>query len=240
MPNSFFRFKQFTIHQQQAGLKVSTDSCLFGAWCARQLQEMNQQPGTILDIGTGTGLLLLMLSQQSTAKLEGVELDQPSFEQAVENIEQSAWQNRIRLFHQDIRTFDPGKTYDFIVSNPPFYEGSLRSGTQQRNVALHDEGLRLEELLGAVHRLLSASGSFAVLLPFQRAGECIRKAAAHQLYLTQRLDVRQTPKHDFFRSLLLFSTAEQPLNSEGMTIKTEADAYSPEFIELLKDYYLYL
>lgn len=240
MPNSFFRFKQFTIHQQQAGLKVSTDSCLFGAWCARQLQEMNQQPETILDIGTGTGLLLLMLAQQSTAMLEGVELDQPSFEQAVENIEQSAWQNRIRLFHQDIRTFDPGKTYDFIVSNPPFYEGSLRSGTQQRNVALHDEGLRLEELLGAVHRLLSASGSFAVLLPFQRAGECIRKASAHQLHLSQRLDVRQTPKHDFFRSLLLFSTAEQLLSKDELTIKTEADAYSPEFVELLKDYYLHL
>lgn len=240
MPNSFFRFKQFTIHQQKAGLKVSTDSCLFGAWCAHQLQGMKPQPQAILDIGTGTGLLLLMLAQSSSALIEGVELDQASFEQSVENIQQSDWHQRIRVFHEDIRGFSPGKTYDFIVSNPPFYEGSLRSEKQQRNLALHDEGLRLEELLMAARNLLSASGSFAVLLPFYRADQFAEMAIHHHLHLQHRLDVRQTPAHGFFRSLMLFSTAEQNLTRGEMTIKTDADMYSQEFTVLLKEYYLYL
>jgi tRNA1Val (adenine37-N6)-methyltransferase len=240
MPNSYFRFKEFTIHQQQAGMKVSTDSCLFGAWCAQELRSMDPVPATILDIGTGTGLLLLMLAQQSMARLEGVELDLPSFEQAVENIRLSKWNDRIQLYNQDIRSFRSEIQYDLIVSNPPFYESSLKSENIQRNRALHDVGLKLDELLECVEYLLKPTGFFAVLLPFQRAEPFIQMAVNSKLYLYRRMDVRQTPMHKQFRSMLLFSKKAKDLLQQEITIKDEKQHYTNDFANLLRDYYLYL
>lgn len=240
MPNNYFQFKQFTIQQEKAALKVSTDSCLFGAWVSHLLQTTNNKPQTILDIGSGTGLLMLMLAQKSTALVDGIEIDQPSFEQAKENIAASPWCDRLNLFYGDVQEFPFNKKYDFIITNPPFYEGDLKSAHQHKNIAKHDAGLKLEELMEVIDKNLSGRGGFAVLLPFHRMEAMLAIAAEKSFYCNSYVNVRQTPRHNFFRSMILFSRVNTQISSEDLVIKDAGGNYSPAFIELLKNYYLYL
>src|SRR5450631_830225 len=123
MPNSYFRFKQFVIQQDRSTMKVCTDSCVLGAWTALQLGQVK----TILDIGTGTGLLALMLAQKSEGLIDAVESDPESAGQARENIGQSSWSDRIRVVEKDARDYLNETHYDFIITNPPFFESDLRS-----------------------------------------------------------------------------------------------------------------
>lgn len=247
MPNTYFQFKQFIVHQELAALKVSTDSCLFGAWAAQYVKsKLYDVRGemydvrNMLDIGAGTGLLMLMLAQQCEAQIDGVELDELSSQQAQQNILLSPWESRLRLFYTDIRLFQPGQQYDFIISNPPFYEGDLRSASETKNKAKHDTGLKLDELLQEVNRLLATDGSFAVLLPYHRAESFINNAAAINLYLNQQLLVRQSTVHSFFRAQLIFSRKQSELVKEELSVKDASGQYTSDFIKLLKDYYLHL
>lgn len=253
MPNSYFQFKQFTIQQEKAALKVSTDSCLFGAWAAEEVRSRNYEvrspanslaihhsPLTILDIGAGTGLLMLMLAQKCDALIDGIEIDEPSFQQAKENIEVSPWKERLQLFHADVKQFSFSKKYDLVISNPPFYEGDLKSGAANRNVAMHDQGLKLDELVQVVDLNLTEDGRFAVLLPYARAERMIELAKAVNLQLQTHVQVKQTVKHSYFRSILLFNRRDMGPVIEELAIKDESNQYTNEFIGLLKDYYLYL
>ena len=253
MPNSYFQFKQFTIQQEKAALKVSTDSCLFGAWIAEEVRNKKYEvrsgfntltthysPLTILDIGAGTGLLMLMLAQKSEALIDGIEIDEPSYQQATQNIEASPWKERLNLFHADVKQFNFSKKYDLIISNPPFYEGDLKSVAANRNVAMHDEGLKLDELIGIVDNNLTENGRFAVLLPFTRAERMIEKGKLTELHLLKHVQVKQTVKHGYFRSILLFSRREKQPIVDDFSIKDENNQYTNEFVNLLKDYYLYL
>jgi tRNA1Val (adenine37-N6)-methyltransferase len=246
MPNNYFQFKQFTVQQEKAALKVSTDSCLFGAWIADELRSAanslttHHSPLTILDIGVGTGLLMLMLALKCEALIDGIEIDEPSYQQAKENVEASPWKNRLQLFHGDVKQFNFSKKYDLIISNPPFYEGDLKSGATNRNVAMHDEGLKLDELVQVVDSNLTEDGSFAVLLPNVRAEQMIELARAINLHLKIHVQVKQSVAHGYFRSMLLFSRKKTEPISEELAIKDESNQYTNEFVGLLKDYYLYL
>lgn len=118
MPNTYFQFKQFRIDQDQTAMKVTTEACILGAWVDEQIP-----PQTVLDIGTGTGLLALMLAQKfPQAEIDAVEIDQGAFTQAHANFHSSPWPERLQVFHQRIQDFDPGKKYDLIISNPPFFK----------------------------------------------------------------------------------------------------------------------
>jgi tRNA1Val (adenine37-N6)-methyltransferase len=195
---------------------------------------------SVLDIGAGTGLLMLMLAQKSKTLIDGIEIDEPSYQQAKENIEASVWNERFQLFHADVKQFSFSKKYDFIISNPPFYEGDLKSGAVNRNVAMHDAGLKLDELLNVVKTNLTDEGSFAVLLPYVRAERMIELANTSNLHLLTHVMVKQTVKHGYFRSMLLFSrTTTEPVVEE-LAVKDENNEYTTEFIGLLKDYYLHL
>ncbi len=240
MPNNYFQFKQFTVQQERAALKVSTDSCLFGAWIADKVESERLKVESALDIGTGSGLLMLMLAQKCEAKIDGIEIDLPSYEQAKENAEASIWKERLELFHADAKQFSFSKNYDLIISNPPFYEGDLKSDVAHRNVAMHDAGLKLDELLKVVDANLTDDGRFAMLLPFQRAGYMIALAETFNLFLQTHVQVRQTVNHEFFRSMLLFSRTKTKPIVEELAIKDESNQYTNVFIGLLKDYYLYL
>jgi tRNA1Val (adenine37-N6)-methyltransferase len=132
------------------------------------------------------------------------------------------------------------KKYDLIISNPPFYEGDLKSAHQHKNIAKHDAGLTLEELVDVIDRNLSDEGSFAVLLPYHRTDEFIANAQHENFYLTQLVRVKQSLKHNYFRSILLFSHKQNELKEEDIVIKEEGGVYSERFISLLTDYYLYL
>ncbi len=234
MPNSFFRFKKFTIQQDRCAMKVCTDSCILGAWTAGRLQGAAR----VLDIGTGTGLLPLMLAQKTEALLDTIESDPETVVQAGENISQSPWAGRIRLLEGDVRTYPFTSFYDFIISNPPFFESDLRSPVDKKNKAKHDESLTLSELISVIGSRLSPLGAFSILLPFHRTAYFENLAAARGFFLREKLSVRQTAAHAPFRSICLFSFQKPgQVFSNEMIIKEDTGKYSLAFTELMEDYY---
>ncbi len=237
MANSYFKFKQFTIQQDKCAMKVCTDACLFGALVASQKwQSIN-----CLDIGTGTGLLTLMIAQKhKDLIIDAVEIDAEAAEQAKENIGNSPWGERVQVIQSDVLKLNGEKNYDFIISNPPFYEKDLQSPDETVNKARHNSTLNLAQLLKFVDTNLSTNGKFAVLLPYQRVDEFIEEAASIGFFLLEKILVRQTYKHKFFRGILFFQRAETEIESSEFIIKDPEHNYTPEFTALLKDYYLFL
>lgn len=238
MKNTFFQFRQFKIEQQKSSMKVCTDSCLFGAWVAEKIVTDNFHPKNILDIGSGTGLLSLMLAQKISANIDAIEIDQNSSEQTSENFLNSPWNQRLRSFHHDIKEMDFDKKYDFIISNPPFFESDLQSEFKGINLARHKEGLTLSELMQQIHDRLESNGRFAVLLPYHRISHFKNLAKEYKMYPLEELWVRQTPMHSFFRGLLLFGETVSANPAAALSIKDDENHYTIPFSKLLKDYYL--
>jgi len=238
MANTYFEFKQFTIHQDRCAMKVTTDSCLFGAFLSQQIPK-----GKVLDIGTGTGLLALMLARQSELLIDAIEIDRDAFEQAVENVGASPWAGRIKIIHTDAKEFIAESRYDAIVSNPPFYEKELKGDDAKRNLAHHNEGLLLPELLEIIKRSLAPDGTFYLLLPFKRNDEIKQLLAANEFVIREMVLVRQSVNHDYFRIMLAgkFNT-EEPVKTiiDEMAIKDKDGNYTSAFTFLLKNYYLHL
>lgn len=220
-------------------MKVCTDACLFGAWVAEKI-SVDTSAKSILDIGTGTGLLSLMLAQKTNAMIEAVELDKEAASQAAENFNASEWKKRLHISNSGIEEFDAGKKYDLIISNPPFFENDLKSTNEQRNAAMHSTTLNLEELLVQIDRLLKADGKGAVLIPYHRSGYFEKLLAVHDFFVQEVMHVKQSVKHDFFRSQYYFS--KEPVQKEisEMIIQDSERQYTSRFVELLKDYYLKL
>jgi tRNA1Val (adenine37-N6)-methyltransferase len=223
-------------------MKVTTDACLFGAWTARCIRQHSLTSGKLLDIGSGTGLLALMVAQNSDLLIDAVEKDRDAFEQAVENFSNSPWKERLSAMHADARKILSTVKYDVIVSNPPFYENELKSPDQKKNLA-HHGGLALSELLGITRKNLEASGQFYLLLPAKRGSEAARLINEFQLRISELITIRQSPTHEPFR---VFIRGQHTGNDNTACIQkeiiiwNELKEYSPEFISLLKDYYLYL
>ena len=237
MPNAYFNFKQFTVYHDKCALKVCTDSCLFGAWAVAFTKEAY----TILDIGSGSGLLSLILAQKTNAEITGVELDESSFLQALENIKQSPWPDKIKLIHADCRNYFPAEKFDFIICNPPFYEQMLSSEKNNEKQAKHDATLLLSDLISIFNRLLSPKGKLAILFPYYRKVELLKAMSMNGYYLHAGVDIRPAPQKDNFRFAGIFGHAESVMPSEiAISIKDELQHYTPEFKALLKDYYLYL
>ncbi len=218
-------------------MKVSTDACLFGAWFAKKKLRATE----ILDIGSGTGLLMLMLAQKQDSRISGIEIDATCFEQLQENIKNSEWKERLKVFTGDVRSFITEIKFDFIITNPPFFENSLKAETNEANLARHSKALRFEELILSIDRLLAENGHFGVLLPFQRTAEFEKLAALRGFHLLEKLSVRQSPTHQYFRSILHYSRIKSSNVSEEELIIVKGEGeYTQEFIQLLRDYYLYL
>jgi tRNA1Val (adenine37-N6)-methyltransferase len=234
MPNTYFRFKQFTIQQDKSVMKVCTDSCIFGAWSANHLNGAKK----ILDIGSGTGLLSLMLSQKSGSRIDAIELDPESAAQARENIMASPWSARIRLLEGNVLHYPLPSGYDFIISNPPFFESDLRSPVGRKNKAKHNETLTLDELIVVLRSHLKITGAFSILLPSHRSDYFENLSMANGFFLWEKLTVRQTPAHLPFRSICLFGFQKsETIISKELVIKTENGKYTGEFVDLMSDYY---
>ena len=217
-------------------MKVCTDSCLFGAWI-----EIDENVKSILDIGTGTGLLSMMLAQRSAAVIHAVEIDDNAYQQACENVAASPWKERISLYHEDIRNLSVSQKYDLVVCNPPFYEKDMHSYRREEKIAKHSHHLSFNDLLIAINHHLKEDGSFAILLPRSRKEE-FEKIAIEQGYNTvQSLFIRQTPGHNLFRIAAIFTRNKAQKNiSNEISIKNKEGDYSADAINLLKPYYLYL
>ncbi len=220
-------------------MKVCTDACLFGGWLASKVNL--DAAKHVLDIGAGTGLLSLMLAQKlDEAKIDAVEIDQHAAEQANENFDASDWAARLSLINMPVQELKPQIKYDLIISNPPFFENDLKSNDHKRNLALHSTALGLEELFDFVNGNLGEDGSFAILIPYHRTQQCLQLASQRGLYFAENVKVQQTPKHEFFRSMLLFRKQPFETLENVIVIKDASNAYSDEFVALLKDYYLHL
>ena len=237
MSNSYFQFKQFRIQQDQCAMKVCTDACILGAWFAEKIPSLS----SVLDIGSGTGLLMLMLAQKNKSEIDGIEVDLNAYKQQKENIEQSPWKNQLHAFPGDIRSFSFSGKYDFIISNPPFYENDLQSVSSSRNLAMHSKELRLQELLLAIDANLDPGGSFGILIPYHRLNEFEGLAYELKFYPNEKLFIQQTPNHEYFRVVLHLSRNQEDFIDEStLTIQQEDGGYTNEFVELMKDYYLRL
>lgn len=231
-------------------MKVTTDGCLFGAWAAERVR--GQEPGvrsqtfetgSVLDIGTGSGLLSLMIAQKNEFAIDAIEIDQDAFEQASENIIASPWANRIKIFHADAREFEFSNKYDVIISNPPFYEKELKGENSKKNIAHHNEGMLLPELLAIIKKNLKPDGSFYLLLPYKRNEEIRKLFTENNLPVEQLIFVRQTVNHDYFRIMLfgkLKTDKQTETKIDEISIKDDHDQYTPAFAALLEDYYLHL
>lgn len=234
MANTWFQFKQFRIEQSKCAMKVCTDACILGAWFARKVPNY----ATILDIGAGTGLQMLMLAQQTKARIHGIEIDLDAFRQLKDNVDHSPWKSSITIFPGDVRRYQFPHSYDFIISNPPFFEGDLVSGNAGKDAAKHSTTLSLQQLLETIDQWLSDSGSFGLLIPFHRLQEVKEIAVPLGFHLHETLLVQQTTTHNWFRAIVQFSRTPDPSPTEHtLSIKVDGD-YTPEFRELLKDYYL--
>lgn len=263
MSNSYFKLKQFTIWQDKCAMKVCTDACLFGALAAQlPLQHNLHSAGNTpppdnttaiteniqcLDIGTGTGLLSLMFAQKNnTAQIDAVEINAGAARQAAENFAQSPWAGRLQVFNEDVLNFKPGKLgaehkqYNYIFSNPPFFENDLQPADEAKNNAKHNATLNLLQLLAFVDKHLIAHGYFAVLLPHHRVTYFIQKATKSGFYLYRQLLIKQTLQHKFFRGILFFSRIKNEPQLSEIVIKDLQQNYTPEFTAALKDYYLFL
>lgn len=224
-------------------MKVTTDGCLFGAWVANEIQNGKEDVQNVLDIGAGTGLLSLMLAQKKlSVTIDALEIDETAAKQASENAQASPWKERIHIICADAKEYHPGKKYDVIISNPPFYENELKSGDKTRNTAHHNEGLLLEELSAFIKENLSSDGCFYLLLPYKRSDE-IKKLLLQHYDITQIVLVRQSTEHGYFRVMLqgkLKSGEDAETGIEEMAITEKPNEYTADFIGLLKDYYLHL
>lgn len=238
MRNGYFQFKQFTVHQDQCAMKVCTDACILGAWFADKAPAYAR----VLDIGSGTGLLMLMVAQKHKGEIRGIEIDLDAFRQLKENISQSPWRQLLKVYPGDVRSFSFLEKFDFIISNPPFFENDLPAATAAANLARHSKELTFSELLEAIDTNLSKTGSFGVLLPYHRTAWFEEEASTRfGFILKEKLLVRQTPRHDFFRSILHFSRRRDNfILTTELTIQNNDGAYTEDFTELMRDYYLNL
>lgn len=234
---SKFQFKQFTVEQDRCAMKIGTDGVLLGAWV-----PVEQNPFSILDIGTGTGIIALMLAQRSTAQqIDALEIDEQAYEQATDNLENSPWNDRLFCFHAGLYEFmeEPEDEYDLIVSNPPFYGEDYKTNNDQRDLARFQDALPFEDLIEAADLLLSENGILAVIIPFKEEDRFLAIAKEFELYPTKITRVKGTPTAEIKRSLLALSRNKTTLFSiDELTIEIGRHEYTPEYIALTQDFYL--
>ena len=233
MANKYFSFKQFTVYQDKCSFKVGTDGVLLGASA-----EVNGVKD-ILDVGTGTGLIALMLAQRSDAHITALEPDEDSFRQAVENIRESRWNDRINVINTRIQLFDPGYRFDLIVSNPPYFTDSLKNPDDRKASARHTGNLTGVELLEGVRRLLTDKGKFQVIMPWAEGNLLIAEASGFGLYCNQILKIRPLPTSGIKRMIITFSTKRESVREKFLTIEHGSrHEFTEDYKNLTKDFYL--
>lgn len=232
MPNPYFSFKQFTVYHDRCAMKVGTDGVLLGAWADLA------SSARILDIGTGTGLIALMMAQRCPASITAIDLDEAAVEQAVENVLRSPWKERIYVHQQDVCSYHPEVCFDTIVSNPPYFVDSLKCPDSQRNTARHTDTLNAADLLAKVKELLTPEGRFSVILPADQTEMLIHMAAGEGLYPSRHTAVITRPGLAPKRSLLEFRKTKTALQADELVIELDRHVYSEAYIALTRDFYL--
>jgi tRNA1Val (adenine37-N6)-methyltransferase len=238
MPNPYFQFKQFTVYHDQCAMKVGIDGVLLGAWA-----PVESSAGRILDIGTGSGLIALMLAQRSKGLIDAIDIDEGAVIQANKNIADTEWSSRITVHKESLQGFAENQVtvYDLIVSNPPYFISSMKAPDEARSKARHTDFLTHEELLKHASELLNKTGRICIILPVIEGLQCMKSATKYNLYCYQCVYVYPKPNSEAKRVLLEFGLNDQETRVSTIEIETgERHQYSAAFTALAKDFYLKL
>jgi len=237
MSNSTFAFKQFVIKQDKCAMKVSTDAVLLGAWVVSEGSK------NILDIGTGTGIIALMLAQKSKAQIHAIDIDKTAFEQAKVNFEESVFKDFLSAEHNSLQIFSKihPKKFDLVVTNPPYFVDSLKNSDSNRSNARHADILPYLELIAGVKAILNEKGKFCLILPKNEAIQFRELAESKGLHLSKLLRVKTTlVKGEEKRHLMQFEFRPTEFSESTLVIeKDERHSYTEEYKKLTEDYYLH-
>ncbi len=234
MERAPFQFKQFAVDDKGYAMKVGTDGVLLGAWANVP------RDGRFLDIGTGCGLIALMLAQRSLAHIAAIEIENDAIQQSEQNFKNSHWADRLTAIEGAVQQYNPGSKFNLIVSNPPFFSNSLKAPEKQRSAARHNDTLPPEALLYAVDKLLSTDGIFAFILPVQEAQSLIAIAQSYHLYLNRSCLVFSKEGKQPNRLMGELSRSEYTLIQETLCIRTIDGKYSQAYRNLTEPFYLML
>jgi len=237
MANTFFQFKKFRVEHSQCAMKVNTDSCILGAFAHFE------NPRRILDIGTGSGLLALMLAQRYETIIDGVEIEPNAALQARCNFVDSIWAERLHIWNESVQEYARRRRfqYDMIVSNPPYFSNSTLCRDVPSNVARHSIHLPQQDLAQCVQQLLTTAGRFFVIFPIHIASQFEDTAAKFHLFSQERLFITDNPNRPYNRVISVYTKKiTSQIQEHYLQIKSEDGNYSPAFVNLMKPYYFYL
>lgn len=230
----YFHFKKFSVRHDRSGMKVGTDGALLGAWTdVRQITQ-------VLDIGTGTGVIALMLAQRASESVtvDAVEIDDQTYADAQENIAASPWHDRVHLHHTAIQNFNPKTKFDLIVTNPPYFQKSYKPPTAQRETARHTEHLTFDEILNIAEKLLTPNGRLNLILPYTEGLQFIDLANHKGLYCTRKWIFRTRENKPVERFLLEFRWDKKDLDEGEILLYSSGEDWSGGYKELMREFYL--
>jgi tRNA1Val (adenine37-N6)-methyltransferase len=234
MANDYFSFKQFTIYQNKSAFKVGTDGVLLGA-CAYISGVRN-----ILEIGSGTGLISIMLAQRCNAEITAIEPDFESFIESCENVNRCLWKNRIKVENTDLQNFNPGETrFDLIITNPPYFNDSLKSPDPRKSAARHNDSLTTGHILEGAGKFLKDDGRLQLVMPYVEGTVFIAEANRFGLFCNNILKIRSLPTSEIRRLILIFSRIKKSPIERFLTIEHgKRHEFTQEYVNLTKDFYL--
>ncbi len=235
MRKDIFKFKKFSIEHSSGVMKVGTDAVLIGAW----LKALNTK--TILDIGTGTGLIALILAQKSNAQIVAIDILEQACKNATENVNNSKWKERIKIIQTSLQEYEPESKFDLIVSNPPFYTADTHSPDQNRAIARHILKMQPEDIITFCQKYLSEKGNCAVIYPVIIAEYFMIIALQNGFYINSILNIKSNYKSEIIRKIIQIGKYKTVLQNHTIAIEKEnRHDYTAEYIEMTKDYYLHL
>ncbi|MFO7669732.1 MAG: methyltransferase [Bacteroidales bacterium] len=238
MPNTWFQFKQFTIQQEKTAMKVGTDGVLLGAWASVP------GPGSrVLDVGTGTGLIALMIAQRTReVMVDALEIEPSSARQAKENFQNSPWKERLNAIHSSFQDYSSRcqYRYDLIICNPPFFSGSQKTPSKEKNLARHDDSLSLGDFLKSSVSIMKETAVISLILPVQKETQLLDLILEHQMYCNRKTLVVPSPGKPANRVLLEFSFHPGKNQEDDLTIETGGrHIYSDRYKNLTDEFYLF-
>ncbi|PID95299.1 MAG: SAM-dependent methyltransferase [Bacteroidetes bacterium] len=226
-----FTFQKFSLNHSSSSMKIGTDAILLGAFAA--VEEADH----ILEIGTGSGIIALMLAQRSKGRITAIDIHAPSVAQSKANIAHAPWSHRMKVLHTSLQAFTPPERFDHIVSNPPFFSHALKSNNETRNLARHNDNLTPEALAYHTHRLLTPEGTATFILPSDNISPYKQAFEQEALFPSHIITIRPKPHKNPNRIILQLKKRKGKTRTTSFTVRATDGRYSQEYHQLTKDFH---